>query len=245
MFGDPLELEEEEKFQVKRFNEYLQLNELFVPEQYGDKEKLRYLQAVNYKHAKAHEAILNHDAFVQYKLPPKVDGLEKYHDEGMFYILNRDRAFRPIIVIDMKKLLGLKIDDEAIIQYTIMMMEYLVEKALVPGKVENWFVLIDCANMGLTKLPRKKISRFTKTMRTAYSGRLYRIVMINVNFFVKAILKVVNAFIDPFTAKKMTTFGKKDYPAYLEYYIDPEKLEEKFGGKLPNKTSDYFPPTLD
>ena len=175
--------------------------------------------------------------------PPNIDGLEKFHDSGIFYICNRDKWFRPVIVLDLGKLFKSEIEEEDILRYTIFMIEWIIKNALVPGRVENWFVIIDCANLGFAKIPRGKMRKVINTMRNMYRGRLYRVAMINVTFMLRAILSTVHAFIDEFIAKKMFTYGS-NYKEFLLAHIDCDKLEEKFGGTYPTKTDNFFPPNL-
>lgn len=193
---------------------------------------------------KTYDAITEHKAFVSTNLPPNISGLEKYHDSGIFYICNRDHCFRPVLVLDLGKLLKSEIEEEEILRYTIFIIEWLLHNAMVPGKVENWFVIVDCANLGFTKIPRAKMRRVINTMRNVYRGRLYRVGMINMTMMLRIVLSTVHAFIDQFTAKKMFTYGS-NYQEFLKTHIDAGKLEEKFGGTYPTITEEFFPPHLD
>lgn len=36
-------------------------------------------------------------------------------------------------------------------------MEYLTKKAMIPGKIENLFVIIDANDVGVTQIPKQKL----------------------------------------------------------------------------------------
>ena len=76
---------------------------------------------------------------------------EKYKDSGFLYFYKRDKRFRPVMIIDLLKLIQgsfcvifLKdVEEEDFMAYTIMILEYVCKHGLIPGKVENWVVIVD------------------------------------------------------------------------------------------------------
>ena len=54
---------------------------------------------------------------------------------------------------------------------------------------------------------------------------------------------MIKACLDEFTAQKLNMLGS-DYKKKLPEFIPAEQLEERFGGKLPNKTAPFFPPDM-
>ena len=52
---------------------------------------------------------------------------------------------------------------------------------------------------------------------------------------------IVKAMLDEFSASKILMLGS-DYKKQLLEFIDPDNLEQRFGGNVPDKTSNYFPP---
>ena len=49
-------------------------------------------------------------------------------------------------------------------------MEYLTKQAMVPGKVENLFVIIDANDVGVTQIPKKKLEAIVGVMGNNYRG---------------------------------------------------------------------------
>ena len=201
IFEEPQEFEDQENDRLKEFDMYLETSTLTLPSEYNFRSIYRFLQAENFDGKKTYNAIVEHKEFMAKYTPPNIDGLEKLHDSGIFYICNRDKWFRPVIVLDLGKLFKSEIEEEDILRFTIFMIEWIIKNALVPGRVENWFVILDWANLGFTKIPRGKMRKVINTMRNMYRGRLYRVAMINVTFMLRAILSTVHAFIDEFIAK--------------------------------------------
>ena len=59
-----------------------------------------------YDHTETFNGINEHYEFMKENLPVDVKKLSKYHDSGFMYCLNRDKAFRPVLIIDMGKLIN-------------------------------------------------------------------------------------------------------------------------------------------
>ena len=55
---------------------------------------------------------------------------------------------------------------------------------------------------------------------------------------------MAHRFVDEFTKQKLLIFGDEFRPKLLEL-VDANNLEEKYGGKLPNKTENFWPPQLN
>jgi len=115
---------------------------------------------------------------------------------------------------------------------------------MVPGKVENWTAIFDLANVGITEMPTKHIQNLVRSMSKNYRGRLFRFFATDVNWVVKGLWKFAHRFVDEFTKQKLLIFGN-DYRPKLHELVDVNNLEEKYGGKLPNKTENFWPPQLN
>jgi hypothetical protein len=115
---------------------------------------------------------------------------------------------------------------------------------MVPGKVESWIVIADCAEVWATALSNTKLQTMVTIMQQNYPGRLYKLFAINVSFTLRAIWTVLSNFIDSFTENKIKIFSD-DYHDALFEIVDQEMIEQKFGGKLPNKTEAFYPPKFE
>ena len=70
----------------------------------------------------------------------------------------------------MKKLIESKAEESEYNELTIFWMEYLINNAMVPGRVENFFVIIDATEVGLTQVPKKKLEALVSVMGNNYRG---------------------------------------------------------------------------
>ena len=155
----------------------------------------------------------------------------------------RDKAFRPIFVINMKKFKSQKIDTETMIGLTNYVMQFIITRCLIPGKIENWVTIIDMKGVGLTDIPKKLMKALAKPMQTYFKARLYRLHVVNSQWVVKIMWKLAKKWVDPLTIKKFVICGD-DCAKELNKLIEPDHLEKRFGGTLPDKNDQFFPPDL-
>lgn len=159
------------------------------------------------------------------------------------YVYKRDRSFRPIFVLNVAKLKQCKLPHETVLQMSTYFVQYLITRALVPGRVENWISIVDMKGVGITEVPKNLIKAITKPLQQYFKGRLYRLHVVNAQWTIKIVWKVVKKVVDPLTVLKFVVCGD-DFPRDLAKLVDPENLEKRFGGALPDKTENFFPPTL-
>ena len=161
------------------------------------------------------------------------------------YVYNRDKSHRPILILNVKRILDTDIEEEILLKYTLYWLEHVISKGMVSGHVENFFVLLDCDDVGVTEIPKAKLKAMVGVIQSNYRGRLFRLFAINVPIMLRAAWKLFKGWVDPFTAAKMhCRGGLKKYKDDLLEYVDRSNLEEKYGGELPNKTSGFYPPAL-
>ena len=122
-------------------------------------------------------------------------------------------------------------------------LDFIIANCMIPTKIEGWTIIIDLTHMGLTHLPRKLLKGIIGAMQKNWRGRLFRMFGLNVHWLVRGLFKVVSTWLDEFTTTKINMLGS-EFQRHLHEVIDENSLEEKYGGKLPNKTGEYFPPQL-
>jgi len=81
-------------------------------------------------------------------------------------------------------------------------------------------------------------------MSKGYRGRLFRFYATDVTFVVRKLWQLAHKFVDEFTNKKLQIFGD-DYHEAMSELVSKDDLEEKYGGTLPNKTENFFPPQFN
>lgn len=113
-----------------------------------------------------------------------------------------------------------------------------------PGAVENWTMILDLKDVGVTQIPSKKIQKMITMVQNNFRGRLYRLYAINMPFMIRALWKLFKGMCDKFTKEKLIVYGG-GYEEDLKNAIPPYNLEKKFGGDLDDLEENFYPPQLD
>jgi len=122
-------------------------------------------------------------------------------------------------------------------------MDYIAQHCLIPSRIENFTVIMDFKDIGSTGVPKKLIKGITHSMAQNFRGRLFRCYGVNCPWLVRGFWAIAKPLVSEFTIRKIIILGE-DHKEALLNTIPEEHLEERFGGKLANKTSHYFPPDL-
>mmetsp|Transcript_27062 Transcript_27062/g.26124 ORF Transcript_27062/g.26124 Transcript_27062/m.26124 type:complete len:82 (+) Transcript_27062:676-921(+) len=80
-------------------------------------------------------------------------------------------------------------------------------------------------------------------MARNYRGRLNKTHIINMPLVLRTLFALASKMMDEFTLQKQCICGK-NYREEILKTISAENLEQKFGGILPNKKGNYFPPDM-
>lgn len=151
---------------------------------------------------------------------------------------------RPIIIVSCRKIIDSGITIEQIVETCDFFLHYVIEKSMVPGKIENWISIFDMRDVGVTEIPQKHIQNLVKSMSKNYCGRMFKFFATDCNWLVRSLMFMVHQFVDEFTKRKLLTFAG-DYHAQLHELVSVDNLEQKYGGRLPNKTANYWPPEFN
>jgi len=81
-------------------------------------------------------------------------------------------------------------------------------------------------------------------MKKNYKLRMHNIVAVNVSWVIKQAANIIYSFLDARLTNKIKIFTDNGNQ-YLDSLIGKDQLEQKFGGKLPNKTGEFFPPRFN
>lgn len=162
----------------------------------------------------------------------------------MLYGCRRDMKMHPVIVINVRRMIDSKIDLDRLCTMADFFLTYVIENAMVEGKIECWTSIFDLKGVGVTEIPKERIQGLVKNMTKNYRGRLYRFYSTDVTFVVRQIWKLAHKFVDEFTSKKLQIFGD-DYAEAMQELISPDNLEQKYGGTIPDKTDNFWPPQFN
>ena len=145
------------------------------------------------------------------------------------------------MVISMRKMIDNRIYFDLSLDLIDILSSYTIVNGLIPGIVETWVAIVDVRDVSLWELPVRSFVSWTRRLQRGYHVRNGGIYFVNVPWVVQQAAKIIYKFLDPFAAEKTKFYGD-DFKSDLQTLVGKENLEKKFGGWIPNKASDFFPP---
>jgi len=124
-------------------------------------------------------------------------------------------------------------------------MTFMTERLLIPNIVENWVLLIDLKNIGMTDVPISKMKALVSSGQENFPCHFAKTYCVNANWQSKSVFFLCNVAMDECTKAKICVCGS-DLSKDLHVDIDVNCLEKKFGGNLPDLEGDnaFFPPDM-
>ena len=125
--------------------------------------------------------------------------------------------FRPIVMVNIRRLIEQDYSVEALLEGSSFFFDFIVKKLLLPGKVENWIIVIDLGGVALTKIPVKKVGAIITNGSSNFGARLFRNFNINASWTVRKSSQIFTAFIGDITKIKTQTFQDNYLSSLLQY----------------------------
>ena len=240
-----------EKEKLEEFYKYIEKqknknNEKFLPNWWLESDTLRYLQSTNYDIKKVYTLIKENLKSTK-KAKKIIDRRIRFVlNYGFLYMYGRDTHFRPIIVVEVKKsfdlLDKLKYSFEELSQGMIFFMNYIVNYILIPGQIENWILLCDLKDVGVTKL--RQFKNILNSL-SEFRCRVFRNYILNLGGFVRAAASTLLHLLGN-SAKKII-FVENNKLEIMQEFIRKENLQIKYGGIAPDVIygeDNLFPPVV-
>jgi len=85
---------------------------------------------------------------------------ENFREElelGVIYGVRRDKNMRPVMVINVRRMIDSRINVDRLIAVTNFFLEYVVEYSMIPGSIESWTAIFDLKDVGVTEIPKDRI----------------------------------------------------------------------------------------
>ena len=243
-----LPLTDEEKTHWLAFLKYCKDNSLDVPTQYLTYECkiLRYLQATKWVYPKAHDGVIAHATWTA-ETKPYIIPNQRVLDllqMGFLYLHKRDKRGRCVVVMNVNVIKNFKPEDVPNMNLAVnFMLTYGIEKCAVPGLCETWVMVIDLDGVGLSQMPLRTLKTMLGAAQTNFRGRAYKIYILNAGYLIRGSFGIIKKMLDEFTAQKINVCGG-DYKKQLLTQINADCLEVRFGGSVPDKKTNFFPPDM-
>jgi len=153
--------------------------------------------------------------------------------KGFMYWHGRDKQCHPCLVWKLGRVTQFK-TKEAAIRICLFVMEYGVRYAMVPGRVENWILVVDLSNVGLSHSSAMTTSILKNTgtiLESVFCGRNYKTKIMSLPWVIRS---TVNSFIPDDKRDKVEFVADNDRANTMLELFEPHQLEEDYGGTCPN-----------
>ncbi|KAH0474782.1 MAG: hypothetical protein KVP17_002601 [Porospora cf. gigantea B] len=150
---------------------------------------------------------------------------------GALYWHGYDRNYRPLLVVNLKRLKPIESNNEQLVELFVFNFEYFIQHLQVAGRVENWKILIDCEGRSIMDLAPETISTMMRVLGALYRGRLAQMVVCNFPWWLSIVSSFVMGFMPPASVAKVA-FTPNNVQNTLRSSFDEAQLEEKYGGSL-------------
>jgi len=231
----------DELAKLKEFEALIAKENIQLPSDWTTVDNMRYMYAGKWDFKKALKMLKHH---FEWRASPDrgviTPGGYKLMEEGIIYISGRDKQYRPIIVVNVYKVDLKKTDMKDIISAICFVLDTVKKFYFVPGKVENWIIIIETNGAGLFNFPIKMFKTINDVTAGNYTSTLEKLYVMNPSSFLKKSWSFASGFVDPETADKINFMTKSELHE-LNKTIDPDQLESIYGGTLPTP-SVYWPP---
>ena len=78
-------------------------------------------------------------------------------------------------------------------------LQFIVDNMLVPGRIENWLILMDMEDLGVSNCPTDCMKTLMTVFFEKFPGRLFRCICINTSWLVRRVYDVVSVCLDEYT----------------------------------------------
>ena len=221
------------------------------PDYWNDGLNLSYIYSTECNIEKAYKRLIDYFKWYNNHFPMNIqpeDKSIKLLNTGFTYVYGRDHQYRPIIICQpyILQKYEKEYSESDVVNASIFICQYMVNYMLIPGQIENWIMFINLGKTSLLSMP-DSIKKLIKALSDYFIARLYKSYILGMNAILRLIFKFMCNFLEEVTVKKFVILdGKKDPKLFTD--INPQNLEERFGGKAQDCVYDedfcLFPPRM-
>ena len=228
---------------LKEEYDYIKEQGLVIPKYYTKEDALRQIQGNDYDIDKSFKNIKHEIEWKAANLPVQLtDDMTKILNCGFMYFHGRDNRYRPLIFFNPGKYDNKAFPIETWQKAVNFFIDYMINNTLIPGKVENWNIIVDCGDLKIAKIPYD-LKKIFSDLKGVYRCRLFKLYLLNLTGILMFAWKIAVSLIGPTVEAKATMVEKED-GKYTKLFqiINRSQVEEKYGGKAPNlKEGEIFP----
>ncbi|ORM40628.1 CRAL-TRIO domain-containing protein C3H8.02 [Babesia sp. Xinjiang] len=192
---------------------------------------LRCLIGNNYRYQAALDDMKENLQWRKSTLPIRRHEVEGVLSRGIIYVHGRDRCMRPVVVLQLSNV-G-KCSHELVLRCIFFMLELTIRKLMIPGRIEQWRVIVDMNGTNLLGMQVTLIKQIARALTVNYRGRLSQMFLINAPYIISGLWGLVKNVLPEVTQEKIQISSGKNTKKLLEN-MDASQLEKKFGGTAAN-----------
>lgn len=121
-------------------------------------------------------------------------------------------------------------------------MTYITETMFIPGKIENWVIVLNLNKMGISSLPINAMKEIMGFLSSNFRSRLFVMYVINAPGAIVIPWNMAKSFLEENTVKKINISKSSDLKK-LFLHSNLSQIEKHNGGKADNVV-DYWPPIV-
>lgn len=133
---------------------------------------------------------------------------------GIIYLNGRDKHYRPILIVKAEKFMQMKPvpNNEDLITLALWFFEFMETYMMVPGRIENVILIIDCKNLSVFSAPYGMLKAVLGVVTSQYKCKSRCIYVVNSPKTFSVVWKVVKNLIDECTAAKVNIISENTCP---------------------------------
>lgn len=185
---------------------------------------LRYLQGLHWNYEQTHQYVNDHSKWFLETHPIDPKPFEAFLNMGIFYGYKRDKGSRPVLVLNVERMVTSGIDLEIIMNMVNYFLNFVITKCMIPSRIENSTVIVDMNNVGITQIPKTLLQGVVTQMQRNYRGRMFRMYLLNMHWLLRGLWSLISKMVDEFTLQKMQLLGY-DFKTELLKVIPEDHLE--------------------
>ena len=217
-----------------------------LPAFYSDPELLRILLGCKFNIKKAYEGLQASMIWRSVHLSQSFSTLLPFcsHllNSGCIYFHGRDHRFRPLLVLNISRFDFKTHSVDSYSSLLCFLLEFAIQKFMLPGQIENWIVITDLCNKGISELPKSDMKRIIKVLQENFRCRMTVNYVLNSPSSIYFLWQIAKQFVEEHTIRKIK-IEKKSNPAEMLKHFNRGQLERKYGGTADDLTQ-FWPPVF-
>lgn len=113
----------------------------------------------------------------------------------------------------------------------------------IKGKIENCTMINDCKDLNVITFPYGMLKALLGALNTNFKGFTRSGFIVNSPSTFSVLYGAVSFMMDEAQRSKMTITSESTAPTLTEM-VAPHQLQQKFGGTVPDKTENFWPPSM-